>query len=257
MKIEVLGKDCFTSSKLISELHQLLAPSFEKPAVVLQRAIEKSSRLYLGKDSTERIVSFFFSDLGSHLMVMGNALPSLHLGLSGARQELKTLGATLPLYNLCLADAAQWEANTGKKLWVWGTTSRTAVLRIAYKYLTSISPSVNGTFSAEAKALAQSLREYLKVPMIPSEHPFLLRRAFQGFGYTEEETRHVQQAILNDSFVLAHNLNIRDCDFILFVGQIGEKLPEFHKRTQVKVVYGQEMKDEMIERTLCLDPRLQ
>ncbi len=64
MRIEVLGQDCFTSSKLITELHQLLAPSFEEPALVLQRAMEKSSRLYLGKDATGRVVSFFFCDFG-------------------------------------------------------------------------------------------------------------------------------------------------------------------------------------------------
>ena len=86
MQIEVLGQDCFSDSGLIAELFQLLVPSFEEPAQVLQRAMEKSSRLYLGKDATGRVISFFFCDFGSHLIVAGSPLPSLYLGLKG--QEL-------------------------------------------------------------------------------------------------------------------------------------------------------------------------
>lgn len=236
MRIEVLGQDCFSDSALISELFQLLAPSIEEPILVLQRAMEKSSRLYLGKDNTGRVISFFFCDFGSHLIVAGSPLPSLYLGLSGTRQELKGAGSTLPLYSLCIADAADWEARTGKKLWIWGATTTTAVLRVVYKYLASVSPRLDGTFSPESVVLAQALREYLKVPTLPSDHLFLLRQAFRGFRYTEAEARRVQHVNREDKFVLVRELDIRNCEAILFVGQIGEKLPPFHTRTQVAVV---------------------
>jgi len=236
MKIEVLGKDCFLSSQLISELHHLLTPSFEDPALVLQRAMEKSSRLYLGKDTSGRIVSFFFSDLSSHLMVAGNPLPSLYLGLSGTRQELKTRGSTMPLYSLCIAEAANWENRTGKKLWIWGATANTAVLRVIYKYFVSVSPQLDGTFSSESSVLAQALREHLKVPLTPSDHPFFLRHAFRGYRHTEAEARRMKQENGKGPFVLVRDLDIRNCDAVLFVCQTGETLPLFHKRTQVKVV---------------------
>ncbi|MGE0885335.1 MAG: hypothetical protein AB7P14_17455 [Blastocatellales bacterium] len=236
MRIEVLGKDCFRNSTLISELLQLLAPSFEEPDLVLQRAMEKSSRLYLGKDATGRIISFFFCDFGSHLSVAGSPLPSLYLGLSGTLQELKATGTVLPLYSLCIADAADLEACIGKKLWIWGATANTAVLRVVYKYMTSINPGPDGKFSSESRILAQALREYLKVPSSSSDHPFLLRRAFSGYRHTETEARRMQQTNRDDEFALVRQLDIRNCEAVLFVGQIGRTLPPFHTRTQVKVV---------------------
>jgi hypothetical protein len=236
MRIEVLAPDCFTSTKLISELHQLLAPSFEEPAAVLQRAVEKSSRLYLGKDDAGRIISFFFSDFGSHLTVAGSPLPSLYLGLSGTLQELKARGATLPLYSLCIADAFDWEASTGKKLWVWGATANTAVLRAIYKYMASISPRLDGTFAPESTRFAQALREHLRVPANPSEHPFLLRHAFSRYRHTEAEAERIRQANRADSFALVRELDVRNCEAVLFLCQTGERRPPFHTKNQVQVI---------------------
>ncbi len=236
MRIEVLGQDSFNDSTLFSELLRLLAPSFEEPALVLQRAMEKSSRLYLGKDATGSIVSFFFCDFGSHLIVAGIPMPSLYLGLSGTHQKLKGTGTTLPLYSLCLADAADWESRIEKKLWIWGATANTAVLRVAYKYLASVSPRLDGTFSPESEVLAQALREHLKVSTLRSDHPFLLRQAFNGYRHTETEAGRMQQANREDEFLLVRELDIRNCEAVLFVGQIGDKLPLFHTRTQVEIV---------------------
>jgi hypothetical protein len=233
MIIEVVGRDSFNDPDLISELHQILAMSVESPCVLLKRTLEKCSVLYLGKESSGRIVSFFFADLGSHITLNGRAVRTLYLGLSATVHDKKMAGVVLPLYSLCIADAAEWERMTGEKLLIWGATSNTFVLRVVQKYFAAVVPSSDGHFPPWAEPLALGLRKHLNMPIAPEGHPFVLRNAFPGYRYTAAEARRIERLNRTETFVLVQQLDVRNCESVLFLCQIGKSLLPFHTRAQV------------------------
>jgi hypothetical protein len=193
-----------------------VAGAFDQPHAVLDRVVGRNDGVYLGRDAHGRIHSFIFHRLGA-VDLGGRSQPFLCVGLNCSREDVRSSGATLPLYSRCLGDALAGRP-TGESLLVCGVTMNPSVLAAAERALADYHPAANKPLDGLARARAAALRAALGFGPAAGPDPHVVPDAFRPFSYTPAEARRLRGLIDRAGHPLLAGLRPERCDGVLFHG---------------------------------------
>lgn len=206
-----------------SALWNLLAPSYDDPTALLNRALIHSDTVYTALDDDNSLLAFSMAAHELVVPIVGRKpVTAVYTGLSATRHQHKQSGAMRALWGRWLADAKAQQKESGTNLLIWGTTANPLV----YLYISKIQPEAephgDGSFSPEALPIAQALRKRLGLQASsPDEHPSVLKGLAQSTRYSELESARIRQTCADTGFMLFDKLGIVEAagDRLLFFGQ--------------------------------------
>lgn len=208
-----------TDKALRRQLLELSAPSYEDPSAVVEREWETSNSIYLARDGGGSVLCFFMVAWETLEVENSGCVPTLHLGLSAAREGAKNAGLTGALYMRCFSDAISWVREHRQQLIMWGTTATPIVYLAARTFIPEIEPRLEGSYSPRGADLAQALRRKLGVPVSKADHPFVLKNLAINTRYSRQETERIEHVCRTKSFSLFHELGVCESagDRLLFL----------------------------------------
>ncbi len=200
--------------ELRSELIALVRDSYEKPEAPVDAALGHNEALYLNRNETGQLASFFFTAKPT-LIVDGQPMPSLYMGLlatgpsapGGAAWTLRTF----------IRDVQQQQ----KRIPVWGRTASPIILHLMHTLLSDVSPMPDGTYTEANLPFALAIRDYYDYDLTPGEHPFVLRRNAK-YHYSAKETAGIEKFTQKRKCALLSDLALNETagDRIFYCGYI-------------------------------------
>jgi acyl-CoA synthetase (AMP-forming)/AMP-acid ligase II/acyl carrier protein len=200
---------------LWAELRAIVAGAFDQPDAVLDRVTGRNDGVHLGRDSGGRVHSFIFHRTLT-ATVGGREQPVVCVGLNCSRDDVRSSGATLPLYARCLGDAAK--VRPAEPVLVCGVTMNPSVLAAAERALVDYHPTAGRQPDAAARGVVTALRAALGFGPAGADGPYVIREAFRPFAYTPAEARRLRGLIDRSGHPLLADLRPERCDGVLFHG---------------------------------------
>ena len=208
---------------LVAQLLSLLASSYVDPQPLLARELDRNTSVYLALDPRGQISAFFFVAWHhpAHLL----PLTPVYMGLSACREQDKGAGATIRLYRQFILDAIAWETASRKRLLLWATTAHPLIFLVIHRLFCNVSPSLTGTFSADAQQLAATIRDQVYGRSERSENPFVIKHLCPDTRYSEGESRRCESSRLKLNPDVFTTFDIQEArgDRLLVLGELATK----------------------------------
>lgn len=231
LNIVTIRSDRFRSDEALRcEILDLMAPSYEDPTALLTRDLTHCNTLYLARDDDGRLACFFLV-AWEPLEVKGQkTLPSLFMGVSAVRQDVKNAGLAGRVYLRCILDALQWEREWCQKLILWSTTATPTVYLAAHTFLAETEPRLDGSYSPSGSEIALAIRRKFWPQLEIGGHPFVLKDVALNTRYSRQELERADCVRQAKSFSLFHELRIDQAegDRLLFIARTPDKLDFAH-----------------------------
>jgi hypothetical protein len=192
MITQSLTADMLTDPRLVSEMFEILAPSYIDARPVLDRELRNNTTGYLLHDESSQLAAFFLVGYGVPGPVEGNSV--VYLGLSACREADKNHGQTIRLYRQFIQDALAWEAERRERLLLWGTTAHPLIWLICRRLWDVEWPQEDGSFTPVGEQLAWELRRQLSGQYRLGDHPFVCRKVATGTRYSNAEVERCESA---------------------------------------------------------------
>jgi hypothetical protein len=201
------GKAFKNNSGLITEIVELVKPSYVDYLSLLDREINHCNSIYLLRDSSQKLITFCLVSW-EDLIVNGKETPSLYLGLCVTSQETKGTGMFNNLYKRVIADAQRWEKNHLQKLVVWYTTPSPSIIYAMSLLFDASEPNNEGEYTPENEKYALAIREKLHQGF--NVNPFILKNYATGTRYSSAERKHIDKIIQEKNFKLFLEMGIKE-----------------------------------------------
>jgi hypothetical protein len=196
-----------SNRQLLEEIRDVLAPSYLDASALLDREVAHCETLYLATDEDRRLSAFFMVAWES-ITVGGVNLPSVYMGLSAAREDLKSTGHVRDLYAMFVSDAATWQRITGRTLVLWYTTATPSAYLAASAMFDNVEPRPDGTYSERAARIAAAITSAAYPGVESNGHPFVLSAAAPNTRYSERERIRIDGLCQKKGFTLFTILGI-------------------------------------------------
>jgi hypothetical protein len=222
----------WTDTTLRDNCLDVAAPSYVDPSAVLYREWSRCDTLYLACDSHGLqgfyLARFDIVDTG------GRWLPTVYMGLSATRDGVKGKGIGNMLYAHGLTDALKWQAQEHEKLILWTTTATPIVYLRVQSGLKGANPRPDGSYSADAAAIAAAICRDLGKRQPRTHHPFVLKGIANDIRYSAREAQRIQQTKAQLNFTLFDELGIDEAqgDRLLVFGEVPSAYDESAVRTR-------------------------
>ena len=192
---------------LVEEIRELVTPSYVDPSALLARELAHCDTLYARRGDDGRLQTFFLT-ANERIETPLGPIPTVYLGLSAARADLKNTGVVRSVYVRFLDAAAAWEQATGERLLLWYTTATPSAYHASRLLFTGGEPSLNGEFSEEGAKIALALRRRLGV--VDHDHPFVLPEIATNTRYSPAEVARIDRVVTKSGFTLFRRLDIEE-----------------------------------------------
>jgi hypothetical protein len=217
---KALIDDVRADPRLVSEIRDLLAPSYEDARAVLDRELDNNSDAYLLTNDAGRLDAFFMVGWGRPPQIAG--MSAVYLGLSACRQEHKGRGLTIRLYRQFIRDAATWEATHQERLLLWATTAYPLILAVFYRFFDVLAPRPDGVCTDEVSRLAWDLRSQLAGRYRAGPHPLVFRGVATATRYSDGEFARLEasRSQLDHDLFREWEIDERRGDRLLLLGHV-------------------------------------
>ncbi|MBL0941232.1 MAG: hypothetical protein IBJ00_00650 [Alphaproteobacteria bacterium] len=193
---------------LIQELQELTSPSYEDPSAMINRDLNRCTKLYLLREKGGKLISFFMVGW-EPLMFRGKSIQSVFLGLSATCQDKKNSGIVRTLYQRFILDAQTWQKKNSSKLLLWYTTATPSVIHATNTIFVENEPYMDGSYSCEGKELALAIKEKMGWEAAgQGDHPFVLKRVAEATRYSYQERERIRKILEKYHFRLFEQLGI-------------------------------------------------
>jgi hypothetical protein len=216
----MLIEDVRADPVLVSEMRDLLAPSYVDARPVLDREFENNTVAYLLSDDTGQLDAFFM--VGWDQPGRVSDMPTVYMGLSACREEYKGRGLTIRLYRQFIRDAAAREAEQGRRLLLWATTAHPLILAVFYRFFDVLAPQPDGACTDKFAKLAWELRGQLKEQYRVGTHSLICRGIATGTRYSDGEMARLEasRSQLDLDLFREWEIDERQGDRLLLLGHV-------------------------------------
>lgn len=208
LNIITLEREEFINSQaLLYEIKEITAPSYEDPTALIMRDLNHCNKLYLGRESNGKLVTFFMVGWET-ILLDKKPIQTVFLGLSATREDQKDSGIVRHLYQRFVTDAQAWEEAHQQRLLLWYTTATPSVFYAANLTFSENQPHDDGSYTEDGKAYVLALRKYMGWPFFIEGHPFVVKGIAEKTRYSYAEKKRINYIVKRSNFSLFTDLNI-------------------------------------------------
>jgi hypothetical protein len=211
--------DALAETSLKASISDITSESYSNPGVLLVQEFRKNNQIYLSLSPNGRLEAFFMVGW-SEIVLHGQSIDCVFLGLSAATSMRKGSGLALTLYRRFFHDAIQAANVSNRPVAWWFNTASPIVAGVMWRLAKDIGPKPDGTLSARHQELLTSIQDrYNFSPFKDGQVPCVLR-GFAQARYSPVEVARLSARRTKESSILDHwHINEAARDRVIFVGQ--------------------------------------
>lgn len=189
-------------------LNTVISESYMKTEDLIERELRHCKDIYLGIKN-EEVICFFMVSWDNHIH-KGKDNTLVYMGLSGCKENFKSLGHIKYCYDAFINDAIKWEVENSKKLTLWATTATPFAYLAAHKLFTNLNPDINGSFTNKSEDIAYIIRKkyYKKHDKKKCENPFILKHVASDTIYSLRESERINNIVSKKRFSLFEKFGV-------------------------------------------------
>jgi hypothetical protein len=210
----------------LSQIKSIIKPFYVDIESLIERELNLNNYIYLYQDKTSHILGFFMVNFPQ---LNTSDYNFIYLGLSCASKHEKNIGFSL--YAKFTLDAYQLEKEFKTKIYLYGTTATSTLLRLLTKVWSNLRPSLEGEYSQNDKVLVEKIKPLLNYKNNADEHPFVLKKMASNTLYSPAEKARIHAYATKNKIHLFEKIGVREeeGDRLLVILEIPDKtkLEEF------------------------------
>ena len=195
----------------IAGIFHLTKPFYIDSSNVVARELKHNDTIYLLKDNSSTIVSFFMVNWEKHTIQQRDK-DVVYLGLSCAAQNHQEKHLASKVYYHFTKDAFSYEEETGEKLMLYGTTATPVVLLTLSKIWDDVKPETDGSYSHSDKVLIEDIKRSSGLDKFSSDHPFVLKGIATDTKYAVAEETRLKEFQIKHSIKIFKTLKINEAN---------------------------------------------
>lgn len=212
----------------LSQIKSIIKPFYVEIESLIERELKLNNYIYLYQDKASHILGFFMVNIPK---LKTSDYNFIYLGLSCASQHEKNIGFSL--YAKFTLDAYQLENEFKFKIYLYGTTVTSTLLRLLTKVWRNLRPSLEGKYSQNDKVLAEEIKLLLNYKNNADEHPFVLKKMASNTLYSHAEKARINAYATKNNIHLFEKIGVKEQegDRLLVILEIPDKtkIQEFQK----------------------------
>ncbi|NEV93023.1 hypothetical protein G3567_02535 [Psychroflexus sp. YR1-1] len=212
----------------LSQIKSILKPFYVDIESLVERELKLNNFIYLYQDKASHILGFFMVNFPQFNKTGNNFI---YLGLSCASKHKKNIGFSL--YAKFTLDAYQLEKEFKTKIYLYGTTATSTLLRLLTKVWSNLRPSLEGEYSQNDKVLSEKIKPLLNYKSNADDHPFVLKKHASKTLYSPAEKVRINAYAIKNKIRLFEKIGVceEEGDRLLVILEIPDstKIKEFQK----------------------------
>lgn len=194
-----------TDARLLAEMREVIAPSYDAEPAMFAHDISCCNRAYVLRDNSD-LVAFFLTSF-----VEGDdprcQRACIYLGLSATRQSHKNTGIVRSLFERFTDDARAFEIQVESAIPMFGTLATPSSYYSVNMIWANAEPLMDGSYSEKGREHARIALKWLNAEA-SDDHPFVLHAYAVGTRYSKLERERIARLIAKTQFSLLERLGV-------------------------------------------------
>lgn len=184
---------------LKTALASMIAPYYLDANALLEREIAGCSDCWIG----------LAGGLPHAFFLVRRERDQVYLGLSGTSSQARRSGLAHRLYSAFVDTGRRWEAESGTRLLLWGTTATPVAVRAVRTVFADAIPDENATIPPALRDSIDELRRRLGAPAT-EEHPLVIRGIAVDTRYTPQEAERNRKYAKEHGILILESLGVNE-----------------------------------------------
>lgn len=191
------------------KLFLLTKPYYLDPSNVFERELRHNTTIYLLKDHSGIILSFFMVAWEKHI-IQCRQRDVVYLGLSCANQNNQEKRFASMVYYHFTRDAFAYEQENKERVILYGTTATPVVLSTLSKIWDDVRPDLEGAYSQNDREIIEDIKRSTGLDKFSSGHPFVLTGIASNTRYSAIEEARLKEFEIRNGIRIFEKLNINE-----------------------------------------------